>query len=150
MKQAVKEAVKNNSDNYQKMKSVAHAYSSKRECSVQEPVHHIMPELWLRKIFSGVIYVNSNLPEKRVKLILSQKEIAELSDDVTDLYKRNMTDRYIDRPTLENLCFAEFLKRYQFMPKGEENDCQPGELNDEITENNHSFIGQYPRFLTTN
>ena len=69
MKQTVKEAVKNNSDNYQKMKSVAHAYSSKRECSVQEPVHYVMPELWLRKIFSGAIYVNSNLPEKRVKLI---------------------------------------------------------------------------------
>ena len=45
MKQAVKEAVKNNLDNYQQMKSVAHAYSSERECSVQEPVYHIMLEL---------------------------------------------------------------------------------------------------------
>ena len=85
-----------------------------------------------------------------MKLILSQKEIAELSDDGTDLYKKNMIDRYIDRPTLENLCFAEFLKRYQLVPKVEENDCQPGELTDEIIENNQNFVGQYPKFLTTN
>ena len=67
MKQAVKEVFENNLDNYQQMKRVAHAYSSKRECSVQESVYHIMPELWLKKIFPGVIYANSNLPEKRIK-----------------------------------------------------------------------------------
>ena len=152
MKQAVKEAFENNLDNYQQMKSVAHAYSSKRECSVQESVYHIMPELWLRKMFPGVIYANSNLPEKRIKMILSEKEIAELPDDSTDLYKRNMIDHYIDKPSLEiieNLCFAEFLKLYQLVPKAEENDCQPEELNDEIIENNRSFVGQYPRILTT-
>ena len=139
MKQAVKEAF-------------AHAYSSKRECSVQESVYHIMPELWIRKIFPGVIYANSNLPEKRIKMILSEKEIAELPDDSTDLYKRNMIDSYIDRPALEiieNLCFAEFLKRYQLVPKAEENDCQPEELHDGIIKNNHSFVGQYHRILTT-
>ena len=36
------------------------------------------------------------------------------------------------------------------MPKAEENDRQPEELNDEIIENNHSLFGQYPRILTTN
>lgn len=64
MKQAVKESAQNNLDNYQKMKNVAHAYATKRECSVQEAVYHLMPELWLRKIFPGVVYANSNLPEK--------------------------------------------------------------------------------------
>ena len=150
--QAVKEAFENNLDNYQQMKSAAHTYSSKRECSVQESVYHIMPELWLRKMFPGVIYANSNLPEKRIKMILSEKEIAELPDDSTDLYKRNMIDHYIDKPSLEiieNLCFAEFLKRYQLVPKAEENDCQAEELNDEVIENNRSFVGQYPRILTT-
>ena len=45
MKQAVTEAVENNLANYQQMKSAAHAYSSKRECSVQESVYQILPEL---------------------------------------------------------------------------------------------------------
>ena len=72
-------------------------------------------------------------------------EIAELPDDSKDPYKRNMIDRYIDRPTLEilrNLCFVEFWKRYQIVPKAEENDCQRGVLNDEDIENNHSIVGQ--------
>ena len=74
-----------------------------------------MPDLWLRKIVPGVIYSNINLPEKRVKMILGEKETAELPDESTDLYRRNMIDCYIDTPALEitqNLYFAEFLKRY--------------------------------------
>ena len=69
MKQAVKEAAENDYDKFQQMKNVAHAYASKRECSVQEAVYHIMPELWLRKFFPGVTYANSNLQEKRMKLV---------------------------------------------------------------------------------
>ena len=91
MKQAVKEALENNLDNYQQMKSVAHAYSFKRECSVQESVYHIMPELWLRKIFP-VVYANSDLPEKCLKMILSEKEIAELPDDSTNLLIATLID----------------------------------------------------------
>ena len=120
---------------------------------MQESVYHIIPGLWLRKIFPGVIYANSNLLEKRMKMILSEKEIAKLLDDSTDLYKRNLINRYINRTGLEiieNLCFVEFLKRYQLVPKAEANDCQPEELNGEINVNNHSFVGQYTRTLTTN
>ena len=152
MQQAVKEVAENDFDKFQQMKSIAHAYASKRECSVQEAVYHIMPELWLRKIFPGVIYANSNLPEKRMRMVISEKEIAELPDDSTDIYKRNMIDRYIDRPALEiieQLCYAEILKRYQLVPKVDENDCQPEELVDEIVEVNHTSVGQYPKVITT-
>ena len=80
-------------------------------------------------MFPGVIYANSNLPEKCMKMILSEKEIAELPDNI-----------YIDRPALEiieNLCFAEFLKRYQLVQKIMIVNV---ELNDEIIENNQSFV----------
>ena len=39
---------------------------------------------------------------------------------------------------------------YQLVPKAEVNDCQPEELNDEIMENNRSFVGQYTRILINN
>ena len=65
MSQAVKEAFEHNLDNYQQMKSVAHSYVNKRECSIQECVYHILPGQWLRKTFPGVIFANSNVPEKR-------------------------------------------------------------------------------------
>ena len=50
-----------------------------------------MPDLWISKIFPGLIYANSNLPKTRMKMILSENEIAELPDASTDLYKKNMT-----------------------------------------------------------
>ena len=116
MKQAVKEAAERHLDSYQQIKTVAHAYATKRECSVQEAVYHIMPELWLRTIFPGVLYANSNIPENRINMILSEEEIAELPDDSSDVYKRNMIDRYLGRPSIGiyeivgQLCFSEFVK----------------------------------------
>ena len=101
---------------YEQMKSLAHAYVSKRECSLQEAVYQVMPELWLRKVFPGVLYANRNILEKRVRMMLSKKEIFELPEDSTDIYKRNMVSRYLIRPhdeIFEHLCYALFIKQYQ-------------------------------------
>ena len=40
---------------YEQMCAASHAYASNRECSIQEAVYHCLPELWLRKVFPGVI-----------------------------------------------------------------------------------------------
>ena len=109
MKQAFKETLEKRASYYEQMKTIAHAYSSKRECSLQEAVYHIMPELWLRKVFPAVVNVSSDVPEKRVKMILSKKELSLLPEDSTDIYKRNMVSRYIIRPSEEvfnQLCYA--------------------------------------------
>ena len=75
-------------------------------------VYQVMPELWLRKVFPGVLYANSNIPEKRVRIMLSKKEILELPEDSTDIYKRNMFSRYLIRPhdeMFEHLFYALFI-----------------------------------------
>ena len=97
MKQAFKESLEKRAGCYEQMKSAAHAYASKHECSLQEAVNQIMPELWLRKVFPGVLYANSNIPEKRVKMMLSKMEIVESPEDSTDIYKRNIMNRYTIR-----------------------------------------------------
>ena len=74
----------------------------------------MMPELWLRKVFPGVLYATSNIPEKRVRMMLSKKEISELPIDSTDIYKRNMVNRYMIKPKdsiFEYLYHALFIKR---------------------------------------
>lgn len=116
MKQAVKKGAENNLDNHQQMllKSVAHGYSSQRERFVHKSVYHTMPEFWLRKIFRGVIYANSNLLAKPLKRILSENVVGELPHESRDLYKRTMIDCHIDRLALEiieRLCFVQFLKK---------------------------------------
>ena len=49
-----------------------------------------MPELWLRKVFPTVVNVNSNIPEKRINMMLSKRELSMLPEDSTDIYKRNV------------------------------------------------------------
>ena len=56
-----------------------------------------MPELWLRKCSSGVLFANINLPENRYKMCLNEEEIKELAKDRTNIFKKNMIDRYMDR-----------------------------------------------------
>ena len=150
MKQAFEESLEIDAGSYEQMKSVTHAYVSKRECSLQEAVYQVMPELWLRKVFPGVLYANSNIPEKRVRMMLSKKEISELPEDRTDIYKRNVVSRYLIRShdeMFEHLCYAMFIKRYQLKTKPIENDSQPEELIDKLIETNHLISSSYSEVL---
>ena len=63
------------------------------------------------KSFSKSAIHNSNIPEKRIRMILSKKELSKLHEDNTDVYKRNMVDRYLIRPKdiiIENPCHVLF------------------------------------------
>ena len=97
-----------------------------------------MPELWLRKTFPGTVFINTALPEQRVRTMKSKEQMAGLDDDSTEIFNSNITERYSDRPDrnfmngiyseVENLCLAEFAafcyKQYQ-TEDDEANDNQP-------------------------
>ena len=115
-----------------------------------------MPELWLRKTFPGVVFANSNLPENRFRIFRSKEEIDELPEDSIDIFKRNMIDRYVDRPNssflngkysiLDRFCYAEFLAHYYLLPKTSNdsvNDSQPTVLEELLLEINHNACN-YP------
>ena len=89
MTQAVRDAFEKELDNHEQMKSVANVYLNKRECSVQECVYHILPGQWLRKTFPGVIFANSNIPEKRFRIFLSENKISDLPEDSKNLFNRS-------------------------------------------------------------
>ena len=74
------------------MKNILQAYTSKRECSVQEAVYHILPELHLRRVFPSVYFVNTNLPEERSKILQTEEELKNLPDNSTSIFKRNILD----------------------------------------------------------
>ena len=78
MKQAAREAFDNKLDQFNTMKNILKAYTSNRECSVQEAVYHILPELHLRRVFPGVQFVNTNLPEERSKILQSEEQLSSL------------------------------------------------------------------------
>ena len=148
MKQALTESIEKRQNNFDQMRAIALAYASNRECSVQEAVYHCLPELWLRNVFPRVIYANNNLPKKRFKMLRLKEEISCLPDDSKDIFKKNMLDRYMDRPdesflngrynSMNLICYAEFLRYYYLAAKPQDNDWQPEELSDDLLENNFS------------
>ena len=114
------------------LKKIGAAFLSTREVSSQECVYRCMPELWLRKVFPKSIFVNTEFPEKKVCVAKGQKELDELDDESTDIFKSNIIDRYSLRPTsipiVNNLCLAEFAsfytKDYKYSKYCDENnDC---------------------------
>ena len=64
MKQAAKEASASRKSNFEKMRAIARAYSTKRESSVQEKAYLVMLELWSQKTFPNVIFEPTSLGEK--------------------------------------------------------------------------------------
>ena len=59
--------------------------------------YHILPELRLKRVFSAVHFVDTNLLEEWTQ-VLSEKELNELPDDRPNIFKKSSIDQYIDRP----------------------------------------------------
>ena len=157
MRQAAKEAFESKLSNYKTMQGIVRAYVNKRECSVQEAVYHVLLELHLRKIFQGVCFANSNIPEECIKILKSETEFNMLPRHSTDVFKRNNVDRYISRPNkffchgryqvLDSFCFAEFLAYYTPVSKNckdQQHEYQPNVLPDQLIEKNHEACA-YPK-----
>ena len=109
MKQAAKEAFENNMHHHDTMKTIAKAYLSSQECSVQEAVYHILSELKLRRIFPAVYFVNTILPEERVQVLLLEKERSELPGDSPNIFKKSNINWYMERPHATS-CYAEYKR----------------------------------------
>ena len=75
MKKAAGETFDNNMHHRVTMKTIAKVYLSNRVCSVLEVVDNILPKI--RRIFPALYFVNKNLPEKRLQLLLSERELAK-------------------------------------------------------------------------
>ena len=77
IQEAFKDPFSKNLDHYNCI-HIAHAYTNNQECSVQECVYHVLPGQWLRKTFPGVIFANSNIPEKHFRVCLKDEKNSEL------------------------------------------------------------------------
>ena len=102
IRQATKDGIEKNLDNYEQMKKVAYAYTNKRECSIQVFVYHVFSGQWLRKTFPGAVFTNSNPPEKKYSLFLSKKQVLEMPEESTNCFVRmkNHKENFEKKPSL--------------------------------------------------
>ena len=95
--------------------------------------------------------MNTDSPEKRFRVLRSQKEVSKLPDESDNIFRRNMLERYLDGRdqsfcngkftilnTILKLCFAECLRFCYIKPS--ENDWQPIELKGDLPEVNARII----------
>ena len=111
-----KEAKKENLGLKQSLKKIGAAFLSNRDVSSQECVYRCLPELWLRKTFPGTLYINTGLPEARIRTMKSKEKIAELDDDSTDIFNSNIIERYCDRPD-RNFMNGVYAVRWNVLSK---------------------------------
>ena len=126
---AAREAKDNNLSIRESLRKVGTAFLSCREVSAPECIYRCMPELWLRKTFPCIVFVNTGLPEERCRVVKPKEEIEALDDESTDIFMSNIIERYSDRLNIiDQLCLAEFAayyyKDYRKDPD-EFNDVQP-------------------------
>ena len=91
----------------------------------------------MKKTFPGVIFANSNIPEKCFWVCLGEDEISELLISESSEGKYAVPDKF---------CFAEFL-RYYYLPsnsKYKENNYQQEELDDALLEDVSNIGYIYP------
>ena len=68
------------------MKAITKTYLNSWECSAQETVYHNLPELKLKKVSSVIYFLNTNTPEERVQILLSEEELSELPNDSPNIF----------------------------------------------------------------
>ena len=98
--------------------------------------------MWLMKKSRKVVTVSTSMRDEHVSLPKSKSQLAQLPDDVEDVFATSVIDRYAARPlALQNKCLATFAVMYdviQSSPKtGETQDVNTVE-DTHNTENPHT------------
>ena len=137
LKQGTKEIKNQNLNVRYAMKKIAYLFISSRQFSVQEAAYNVLPEFWLRKCSPGISFINTNLPNNRIRMIKSKEELVLLPENSTDIFKKSIIDRYMDRLTcgksasLKTVCLAQFASLY-YKKTSSDNDYQPSFLEESI------------------
>lgn len=94
------------------LRTVASKFLTHREVSAQEATYRVL-SLPLCYFDRQRVFVPTNPPSERVKLLKPQSVIQQMEDDDEDIYQSGLIDRYPCRPTsLYTMCLAEFATTY--------------------------------------
>ena len=70
------------------MKTITKSYLRNLKCSIQEEVYGILPKLNLSRIFFAMYFVNTKLPEERVRVLFSVKQLNKLPHNSPNIFKK--------------------------------------------------------------
>ena len=92
----------------QRLCGIAHKFQSCSEVSAQEVSFHLLC-LPLSQCSRANVYVNTNPPEQRTRILKLKHVLKEMESDSDDILQQGLIEHYAQRPdSLENTCLASF------------------------------------------
>ena len=73
LRQAKKEIKNKKTKTKEVIYKIAHVFTNTHQVSFQEAAYLCLPELWLRKMSPSVLYVNTNISSKRIRMLKSER-----------------------------------------------------------------------------
>ena len=112
LRQACEEARKGNATIKQQVRDIGTKFLNSVEISAQEAVY-ILSQLPMKKSSREVVFVNTNPPEERVKLLKPMDDTKKLQDDSEGIYTTGLIKRYTTLPPhLEQCSLADYAAWY--------------------------------------
>lgn len=79
---------------------------------MDEAIYRLL-SIRLKESNRKIVFLPTDEPQKRTSILKSKKDLESLPEDSTDIFQRNMLDRYAARTNkLDNLCYADFGAMY--------------------------------------
>ncbi|XP_037811885.1 uncharacterized protein LOC119603786 [Lucilia sericata] len=111
----------------QRLQHIGNKFISASEVSAQEASYNILG-MHLSQCSSLEVYINTYVPEKRVRMLKSRTELERISSESTDIFQSNILDHYVQRPdVLSDICLAYFAAYYKFSKSIRNTRYQEGE-----------------------
>lgn len=108
LRAAVEEAKKGKSSVREFLRSISNVFLNASEISAQEATYCLV-SLPLSRASEAEIYLNTSLPQERVHILKSLREIRNMDENSSDIFQNSIIDYYAKRPSaLEDISLAYF------------------------------------------
>jgi hypothetical protein len=114
MRQILEDLKLGNNSIRKSLNIIASSFINASEVSAQEAAFQIL-SLPVSMATRTCMFINTNEPDKRIRMLKTHKNLSKLDDDSSDIFNNNFIDYYIARPDeLNNICLAHFCANYDF------------------------------------
>ena len=104
------------------LKKVGSTFLTHRELSAQECVFRMLG-LTMLSCTTKRVFVPTDLPEKRIRILKPSQELEVMDPESEDIYMSGIVQRYAARPAaLDDMCLADFAVEYDVCYKSATND----------------------------
>ena len=83
-----------------------------KKLQIHVVVYNISPEMWLKKCCPAISFINTNLPEKRIRMSISKEKIELMPKNSTDIFKKSKINIYMDRSTSGIIAWLKNITYY--------------------------------------